>query len=545
MSDNPNPRAGAADEIHAPAWTALRYFNFYRALLAGLLLALVLWGVAPRAIGQYDFGLFRATTYAYFVFSVLVAVTGKRRWPAFEIQVFVQVVADIVALTLLMHASGGIPSGFGTLLVVAIAGGSILIQGRIAVLFAALGSLAVLAQQLYIRINDPFVEANYPHAGMLGAALFATVFLVQFSVRRMRASEALARRRQVDLANLAQLNEHIVGRMQSGIVAVDGAGRLRLINDSARHLLGLGSRRVADLALATISPDLDALLALWRDDRYWTSRLFQPHGGSLKLMAAFGAIGADPDDGVLVFLEDASAMQQRAQKLKLSALGRLAGSIAHEIRNPLGAVSHAAQLLAEAPELCAADRRLTGIICDNSQRMNTIVENVLQLSRGKLAQPEEISLAEWLNDFADEFSATTGSPRAALAVTVAPPELRVRFDPDQLRQVLVNLCENGIRYAGSPPLVRLKAGFGAADERPYLEVSDNGAGVPEASRDRLFEPFFTTRPQGAGLGLYISRELCEGNRAALNYVASAAATSSGGCFRITFAHPRRQAEVVM
>ncbi len=520
-----------------PAWTPLRYFNLYRATLAGLMVALVFWGVAPRPIGHYDIGLFRATAIGYLAFAIGAGLAARGRWLPFNLQVSLAVLADISAITLLMHASGGVRSGFGTLLVVAVAGGSILIRRQLAILFAALGTLAVLAQQIYSTLTDPFESANYPHAGMLGASLFAAAILAHFSASRVRASEALAERREIDLANLAELNEHIIQRMQSGIVALDGRGTVRLTNQSARALLGLGADPLLGEPLAALSPALATLLGQWQaDGGRWSSRLFQAREDASKVLASFAAIGPQARQGVLVFLEDASAMQQRAQQLKLAALGRLAGGIAHEIRNPLGAVSHAGQLLAESPALGPADRRLIEIIRNNSARMNAIVENVLELARGSPAEPRRIRLLPWLERLAAELVEDGVIGRQALDIEVEPAGLEVRFDPGQLRQVLRNLCENGARHAGNPPRLALRAGLEATSGRPWLEVTDNGSGVGEEARERLFEPFFTTRPGGTGLGLYLSRELCEGNRASLSHVDRAGA---GACFRIAFAHPGR------
>ena len=253
-------------------------------------------------------------------------------------------------------------------------------------------------------------------------------------------------------------------------------------------------------------------------------------------MASFAAIGTQASDGVLVFLEDASGLAQRAQQLKLAGLGRLAASIAHEIRNPLGAISHAGQLLDESNNLDKGDRRLTHMIRDNAERMNAIIEDVLQLGRGKPAEPERVALAPWLDGFVTDFVTTNVSARDTIAVSVEPEDLEVRFDPNQLRQVVWNLCENGLRHGNGGPGLELKARMGEQTWRPYLEVQDHGEGIPVEVEEQIFEPFYTTRVDGTGLGLYLARELCEGNQASLNLMRG----QQGGRFRITFSHPGRQ-----
>ncbi|MDX1432321.1 MAG: histidine kinase dimerization/phospho-acceptor domain-containing protein, partial [Gammaproteobacteria bacterium] len=459
-----------------PAWQPLRYFNVYRVLLAGLFTVLVVWGDAPQPLGEYDQDLFQDTVLAYFAFSLLGAAASRVQWPPYDAQVIVQVFVDIFATALFMHASGGVNSGFGMLLVVAVAGGSILARGGIALLFAVAAALAVLVQQYFGWSRGMFAAASYTHVGMLAAAFLATAYITHASARRIRASEALAARREVDLANLAQLNEHIIRRMQAGILAIDAEGHIRLMNRSAQRLLGV-SQGASGEQLAGVLRGLAAPMQAWRHDMSSTSHLFQPEGTQLSVMASFAAIGDQANDGVLVFLEDASAISQRAQHLKLAGLGRLAASIAHEIRNPLGAVSHASQLLGESANLDKADRRLLQMVKDNTQRMNAIIENVLQLSRGRPAEPESLALGDWLHGFAGEFAAGNAIGGDVLSITVEPPDLRVRFDPSQLRQVIWNLCENGVRHSNGAPSLELRAGISRETRRPYLEVNDDGEGI--------------------------------------------------------------------
>jgi two-component system sensor histidine kinase PilS (NtrC family) len=516
-------------------WQPLHYLNIYRLVLAGLFVVLVVWDETPRPLGETNMALFRTAAVFYFLFGIASAAAGSLRRPDFDIQVLIQIYVDIFAVSLFMHASGGISSGFGMLLIVAIAGGSILTQGGVALLFAATASLAVLGQQYYGWATGLFSAASYAHVGMLAAAFFATSYLTYLSAQRIRASEALAAEREVDLANLAQLNEHIIRRMQAGILAIDAQGHIRLMNRSAQQLLGV-SRTSGGKQLNQVLRGLAELMHEWREDMSRATHMFQPEGTETKVIASFAAIGAEASDGVLVFLEDASGLSQRAQQLKLAGLGRLAASIAHEIRNPLGAISHAGQLLDESSNLDKADRRLTRMIRDNAERMNAIIEDVLQLGRGKPAEPESVVLANWLDGFLADFVTTNVVARDAISVNVEPRDLEVRFDPNQLRQVVWNLCENGLRHSNGDPGLELNAGLGERTRRPFLEVHDHGEGVPVEVEEQIFEPFFTTRTDGTGLGLYLARELCEGNQASLNLIRG----DEGSRFRITFSHPSRQ-----
>jgi len=520
---------------NADVWKPLTYFNLYRATLSGLVIALALFGIAPHYFGQTDADLFWITAVMYFVFSLFSGLAVKTRWGGLQTQVMVQVFGDIVAITLMMHASGGVASGFGMLLVATIAGGSILTEGRIAILFAAMASLAVLADQIYERLFAPEIGANYSQAGMLGITFFATALLGYFLAKRIRASEALAAQRGMDLASMGRLNEHIIAQMQSGVMVLDSDDRVRMMNSAAIQLLGV-AEDVAGQPLAVVDPQLTELEISWRKQRAQASHLFKPDRGPVDVLASFATLGAEGAQGALVYLEDASAMRQRAQQLKLASLGRLTASIAHEVRNPLGAISHAGQLLAEGPNLSQSEQRLLQIIRENCERMNAMVENILQLSRRKAASRENVNLGEWLSAFVEEIVSTRSLDSAQVSLLLEAPAVIAGFDPNQLHQVLWNLCENGIRHGGEPPRIILRAGI-SGSERPFLEVADEGAGIDDGLVENLFEPFYTTEAQGTGLGLYIARELCEINQASISLIPS---VHSGCCFRINFSDPRRQ-----
>ena len=516
-------------------WRALRYLNLYRAILSGLIIALAYFGIAPRYFGQIDADLFWVTAVTYFAFSVACSIAIQLRWAGFSVQLFVQVLGDVVAITVMMHASGGVASGFGMLLVVAIAGGSMLTDGRVAVSLAAIATIAVLSQQIYVWLDGTYPGTSYSQAGMLGITFFATAFLGYVLAKRARASEALAERRGTDLANLATLNEHIIQRMQSGVLVLDQRDNVRLLNSSASQLLGLKGD-IAGKSLAKVSPELVILHRRWRDDAVQTSHIFRPESGAVDVMASFAKLGDENagGGGALVFLEDASAMRQRAQQLKLASLGRLTASIAHEIRNPLGAISHAGQLLTESETLPQTDRRLTRIIDENCHRMNAMVENILQLSRRTEPNRETVVLTEWARRFIDDFSYQRDMCDRELSLDSGDVEVRARVDANQLQQVVWNLCENAIRHAKPP--VRVVIRVGKSQDRPYIEVLDNGEGIDPSVMEDLFEPFFTTQNNGTGLGLYIARELCEINQASLDLVEVA---EVGSCFRVTFSDPRR------
>jgi two-component system sensor histidine kinase PilS (NtrC family) len=348
----------------------------------------------------------------------------------------------------------------------------------------------------------------------------------------LRESDALVRRRELDLANLAQLSQYIVQHLRESILVIDAQDRIRLINESAAEILG-DKNAFPDALIGEASPRLMFLLESWRKGTAGGvaadgARVIRPH---------FAALGSTNPGPVLIFLEDTSILAEKVQQSKLAALGRLSASIAHEIRNPVGAMSHAGQLLAESPSLTSDDRRLTEIIRANATRVSGIIDNVQRLSRREPARLERLTLSTWSEEFQAEFCDTMQFPRARLEVS-GSGDIEVRADPNQLRQILWNLCENALKHAVRDVperAVEIRYGRMPTNARPYLEVADRGEGVKAELAERIFEPFFSSG-RGTGLGLFLARELAQANGATLLYEPRA---GGGSTFRLVFADRRR------
>lgn len=517
------------------AWRALRYFNLYRLIIAGLFAVLSGFGRLPPNFTQFDEHRILWTSLSYLTLATILHLCIERRLPNLVVLRNAQVVLDIVALTTLMHASGGVAGGFGILLVIAIAGACLLASPRAAVGFAALASLAVLGETLYGVLELAYRKASYTQAGLLGAGLFGTAILASWLAEQARRSEALAAARARDLQALAELNEHIVQRMRSGIVVLDDALRVLLINQAAARMLGLNGP-VNGRVLGEVSPALDGARHAWVARSENRKTPLDLDGRGSQAIVSFTNLGVGVGENTLVFLEDAAETQQRAQQLKLASLGRLTASIAHEIRNPLGAISHAGQLLSESPDLSREDRRLIEIIDEHSKRMNAIIKNVMMIGRREMAVAESFGLRGWLEAFVSELTERHRLAPEGVVCDWNEPDMIVRMDRSQLHQVLWNLCENALRYSRHAPQLRFVCGRDGATARPWIDVVDTGPGMPDAIAEQVFEPFFTASG-GTGLGLYIARELCEANQATLALVAH----GERGCiFRILFAHPDRQ-----
>jgi len=360
-------------------------------------------------------------------------------------------------------------------------------------------------------------------------------------LRRVSETESLARQRGIDLENLAQLNDYIIQTLREAIIVIDERNQIRLINQAAIEILATPKLKSGS-SLKTVSSEVSALLKKWRAGEIDLARdipQFVSEDGNSVINAYFAPLGNAGNQGaVVVFLEDASLLAEKVQQSKLAALGRLSASIAHEIRNPVGALSHAAQLLSESGHISEQDRRFIEIIQTNSGRVSEIIENILQLSRKDVVKPEVMHLRPWIADFVKEFESTLELFEGQLSI-ISSDDVDVRMDPSHLRQVTWNLCENAMKYASEAAggiAVEISFGRLPNNGRPFMEIADHGPGIPVDMQDSVFEPFATGRTGGTGLGLYVCRELCERNRANLRYRPR---DTGGSIFQIVFADPTR------
>ncbi len=510
-------------------WQPLRLLTFYRLILAGLLTVLYFTLPESNPFNVQLPQLFGSTLLTYLLFSLVIGFATRLHWPRFRFQALLQNLVDIGAVSLLMHATGGVNSALGVLLVIAVTAGALILPGRLAYLFAAVATLVLLFQTGLASLAPGGTGAEgVTRAGLLGMVLFSAAGLAHVLAVRLRESEALAEQRGIDLANLEQLNRYVISQLQSGILVVDSDDRIRLANDTARKLLGFTGR--ANVRLETVAAELAQQLRHWKNDPEWQPEAIGSHTSS-SLIPRFGYLATAQGDGALILVEDSAQLTRQTQQVKLASLGRLTASIAHEIRNPLGAISHAAQLLGESEHLDKGDKRLTEIISNHTQRVNTIIENVLQLSRRGASQPQSLPLRKWLQQFRDEFVQTERIEPEQLHIDVEPDALAITFDPGHLHQILTNLCQNAVRHAESqePTTLRARRGESGAVR---LDIIDRGPGIDAETADRIFEPFYTTASSGTGLGLYIARELCEVNQARLSY---RLLPEGGSRFRIQFA----------
>jgi two-component system sensor histidine kinase PilS (NtrC family) len=522
-------------------WRVLGLLNLYRVLAPLMLLGLYFLG-SVRGIAVSSPQLFFGASVFYLCFGLGNVIMVRRRVATVHVQAILDATVDLCVLLLLLHACGGVASGLGLLFLVPVGSLAFLLPPRSALFLAAVAAMAVLADTIWQQLGGHTDITAYGTAGLLGAVLFTIAASASFVASRMRESEDLVRQKDVDLANLAELSQYIVQHLRESILVVDAADKIRLINESAAEILG-DEHAVPGALVGEVSPRLLYSLTTWRqiDSTENTPSSFVAADGARVIQPHFAPLGGTAPGPTLIFLEDTSLMAERVQQSKLAALGRLSASIAHEIRNPVGAMSHAGQLLAESPSIGPDERRLTDIIRSNSERVSTIINNVLQLSRREATQPSRLTLGDWIGEFLGEFCETMQVPRAEIRFVEEAVDLEVRFDPTHLHQVVWNLCDNAVKYGEPRDGFRLEIRLGRLipSSRPFLEVADRGPGIERHAVDRIFEPFFTGRKGGTGLGLFIARELCQLNRAILLYEPR---VGDGSVFRVVFSDPQRWEE---
>ncbi len=514
-------------------WYPLRLLSLYRVLVAIALIALAPTQFTFNMLGGDTPLLYTAAASSYMLLALFWLVTCRYFQQAFLVQLYFQFITDLSLITLMMHASGGLQSGLGILLVVSITGSCMLVRGITPYFLASIATLTILGDSLYMGLFSSFSKNSYSSASALGVAFFGVAFLTSLLSRRVEESEAIASERTIALSNLEQLNELIVNQFQNGIIVVDSYNRIQLINQTATELLNHQCKTHA--LLHHLSEELNNSLELWQSHPEQAAAKIAHPGSAYEIQPNFQRLAAGAG-ATLITLTDISDLSKELQDQKLASLGRLTASIAHEIRNPLSAINHAAQLLDESDEINDADSRLTNIITQQSVRLNSMVENIMQLSRKNKSVPEKIQLDSWLGAFRIEFCSETGLSSKNLLLNIHSPHQIIDFDASQLHQVLWNLCANSMKYgrnAQGECSIHIDCKQSPNGER-ILDIYDEGAGINRDIADHIFEPFYTTSSASSGLGLYISHELCAFNHARLSYVYN---DQSAGCFRLTLPKP--------
>lgn len=505
-------------------WRLLFVYNIYRLVSIFVLLAIFSFDTYRHL----NTTLYLSALFIYLLFGLVFLYIWHKDVLQFEIQVLWSGTIDLIVMVLFINGLGYLQSGLGILLNVSIAVLSILVPGRLAIFFAAVASC------MFLGISTIHYVYGYQHelsgffsTGIHGTGFFATSITAWYLSKMVTSIETLADQRGKALATMQRLNEYIIDRMQYGVLYVDMNSHVKLINTAARQFLNV-KENALDLHLDKISPALYKkymiFLSKIKDDQQSGQTVLDTPYLQVHFFSAFYA----DQIAVLIILDEMTNIAQQAQDLKLASLGRFSASIAHELRNPLGVISHAVQLMGEDNDLNKEDTRLRQMIIQNCERMNMVIKNVLQLSRREHSKPEAIKLSGFLKLFKKNYCLIN---KCNMVLTIPKTlDQTVFFDKSQLEQILIILCDNAMEHGREASgNVNITISVKKEARQMLLMVSDTGLGIPVKIRTSIFDPFFSTIRTGSGMGLFIARDLCEINQARLFQIE----TKQGGCFTIT------------
>jgi two-component system sensor histidine kinase PilS (NtrC family) len=528
-------------------------YNIYRIVIPLILLATYLSSPEETVLGAVNAALYLQVSIAYIAFGVVVISLFSTATKVINQQHFLTgtLILDILATSLIIYSSGGISSGLGLLEIVTVASGSILIRGRVSTFLAAVAVLSIMYSELYLVLSIKRESAQFVQAGMLGAILFATSLYIQAVTDRIYKTALIADHQAKNITDLEKLNNEIIQRMATGVVVVNHCHEIISINSAAKSTL---APIIDNLSLYVDEPNLDrpdqvidskpklpdalgTQLERWKINPKRQPKPIRIPNSNQQVQLTFAYLKPELESDVLIFLEDNRKIIQRVRQMKLASLGRLTANIAHEVRNPLGAISHASQLLRESNTTSSDDKRMIEIILDHCNRINMIIEDILDVSRHDGTSAQKIDLKSWLEDFIESYK-TTHEQWDEIELDIQEPDTQLHVIAGQLEQVLNNLFDNGLRYSkknNGRATLQIVAGLESKDKykQPYIHVIDDGIGIDDTDQGLLFEPFHTTEPSGTGLGLYISKELCEANQSHLSFSKTKAGKS---CFSIHFSH---------
>ena len=536
--------ASAELKSSATRWRSLKLYNAYRLLISIMLL--VTQSLLNQDSGWQNLNtdllldFFSTIAACYFIFSVASVIFTWLEKPNIEITLPIQILFDISFIVLLMHAQDSNQGSLGLLLIITTASASLISEGRLALFYAAMASIGILLEQSFSFFIIGKSADSYTPAVLLSLGCFATAWLAYSLAKRAQVSELLASQRGLDVQNLAQINALITHEMQDGVLVVDQVFKVKYYNVQAQALLSADSKQTGyinwhEKSLHEISPEIASLMQLWLAETESSNSVKASNNAepnylklsslSPELRLRFLPIAENRElgsrnQGAVIFISDWSQMQTQAHQVKLAALGRLTANIAHEIRNPLSAISHANQLLQEE-DSDPTSKRMLQIISDNVQRLDQIIKDVLELNRRDRTNQEPINLENFILDFFTQFCAVERIPAFCFKLTCNNTDTMILFDRRHLNQILWNLCKNGWRHCKNEEnSLKLTVSSLSKTRSVQIEISDDGDGIPENIRSNLFEPFFTTEKTGTGLGLYIARELADANGAKLQYKSS-------------------------
>lgn len=518
-----------------PIDNAQRIFRVYRLAISAILLLTYVVSVNNSFFQILSPRLYLITNLIWFalvIFSSISRLISRQDYLSVN---SMNVLIDLIAIAILAYACGGINSGLFFLMLPEAAMAGMILPLRLSLLSASVASLSTLFIQSLLVFNGISTPAGFLPSGLLGLVLFATTLVFGLLGQSLLISQAKAEQNARTARTLRAMNDSIIARMDTGVLVVED-DEIRLANRSAKNLLC--GRDGEDLPL--IGEDIYTIGRLgdkyseWQKNQAAGFRPFTHPYSGINIQVQFSRLQNEESDQVIVFLEDTRRLRQRAQQLKLDSLGHLSAGLAHEVRNPLSAISQANQLLQQSEGLSDEDRSFTEIIDRHCNRTNEIIDVVNQLSRRIEPKISSIHLRAFVEELAKEINESRLT-YAAINIEI-PENCSIEFDPANLKQVLTNIIDNGLRYSEAETgiaEVDLSLGSHRDDRGYFLDIKDRGPGISRDKVKNIFNPFFTTGSGGIGLGLYVARELCEVNFAAIHYLYPQP-QSDVGLFRVSF-----------
>ncbi len=511
---------------------ALNIYNYYRiAMSLCFLIPLGLnWDIPFLTYEHLAQAV--ALIWLYAFLAIFVCVWCKISIQEKPSQIVIPMMADILFLNAMIQNLHNLESPLSLLFFITIISGSFLLPARLAIFMAAFLSLTLLFSQT-MNLLTFWESSEILHAGLLGLLSFMLASIISHLSKRLKKQDEVLMQKAIELENYERLSGSIVSMMQVGTMVIDDKDHIRLMNHSAKNLLGVSNKAFCE-QLHHLPKIFVEHFQGAKADQKETSVFQVPHIANtirLSLLKIETAQEKSTQHYYLVFIHDVLKENQQAQRMKLSALGQLAAKIAHEVRNPLGAIQHATQLLKESQKNDNPDQRLIEIIQRHVSRVNAVIDSVLSLSRQQSAHSHVFDLNEWLHEFVKQFKMPHLEP-LSIHLKANNETFFVTADVQQLEQILINLFENGLYYSHhhrkkNNLLLTLQ-------KEPYqihLDITDQGPGIPETHVEKIFEPFFTTKESGSGLGLYVVKELCDLNCVHITLHRN---TPDGATFRLTF-----------
>jgi len=509
-----------------------RIFHIYRLGLSGILLAAYLLIGADFFEDIHAPAIFFFTSFSWFFIAAITSFSTylSRGLAWLSCASFL---IDMLALSILGWASGGLNGGILFLMLPSAVLAGLILPARLALLVAAAASIGTLAAHTLLIFSFHLSPSVYFSSGVLGIMLFLSTLTSSTLAQRISATEAKAQESQKIAETYLKLNETIIERMQTGVIAIDSNLRIKTANLAAQQMLnaGLSNKMIINEHLSSFPKFLSAYES-WLEKPHEPPPTFTHDFSGVSIQASFSNLRSGDELQTLVWLEDTRSIRQRAQQFKYKSLSKLSSGLAHEIRNPLSAVQQANDLLLLSEDISNADKDLISIIERHCLRMNDIIDVVQQLSQKVESRMEPLNLNSWVPVFLNEFQETQNE-KVNISFNVAPSS-RIYFDPRHLKQILTNLVENAIRHSDNTDSSQsdIKTNFSENGRLLFVDIEDSGPGIPRKDQAKIFDPFYTTSSGGSGLGLYLSRELCEASYASINYLYKNENQSSG-YFRIT------------